>query len=111
MIKVPGDRSFRDEEELPMFIPATIINDNEYSPSESCLLFGIGYKAQTARVVNSTSTTVTQEIGNDNARIGLSPVLYCINLLYDDVMQNYAFYGFVVYPKGNFGLFGETDTI
>lgn len=111
MIKVPGDRSFRDDEDLPMFIPATIINDNYDTPSGSCLLFGLGYKAQSACVVNSANTTVTQEIGTNSALIGLAPVLYCINLVYDDVMEDYRFYGFVVYPSGNFGLFGTADTI
>lgn len=112
IIKVPGERSFINNESLPMFIPATIINDNFSIPSDSCLLFGVGYKAQVARVVNSTSSTVTQEISSTpNNLIGLSPVLYCINLIYDDVLNNYQFYGFVIYPVGNFGLFGGVGTV
>lgn len=111
-IKVPGDRGFRNNSDFPMYVPATIILDNSSSPAISCLLIGQGYKAQTARVIDSSTSTVTQELaGEGDPKFGLSPVLYCINLIYDDNLDEYNFYGFVIYPKGNFGLFGEADTI
>ena len=109
ILAVPGERTFLNDDDIDSYIPANVLLDT--SDYNSCLIVAQGYKMQHAKVIESNTTSVVQSTDNITYGSGLSPILYCINLIYDDVQDSYAFYGFAIYPSGNFGLFGESDTI
>ena len=108
VMRVYGERGFINNEDIIEFMPANVIYDNY--DTNSCLLIGQGYKAQFARVDNNAGTAVNQTIGSGSYGNGLSPVLYCLYIFFDDVEEVYEFSGFVIYPF-NFGLFGTAGTL